>query len=205
MAVGIGSTAAGMYANSQAQSAAEEQAAAQKEANDKAAKAKAALLTYEAMQDDINAKMADLQKIDTLQAGLDKSNLMAANAGFTKSMQKVSVAANGFITTDGTAVDIQSDTDIKNSIDTFIMKSNVSKQAWGIGLQADDYRAKARYKRLAAQKVLEAGADFNPGQYVGSNWAAQAGTVLGGASQMISQGFKYFGTPAPASPVITNT
>lgn len=131
----------------------------------------AAASRYEARVADQNAKMdneaAFRETENTKTAALAHYRRIAQ----LKGEQRVAQAANGVGLDFGSAVDVQSDTDMLGREDTQRIYDQGAEKVRGFDISAANYRSSAKASRFAATGAIVKGA-FD-----------MAGTALGGASQ----------------------
>ena len=123
----------------------------------------------------LNAQMMVQQAQLRLQSAEKDQVRMSMQAGQVKSKQRAAIAANGLSTGAGGSVELMSSTDIIKEIDSNQIKENAVRDAWGMRMQAANYRGQA-YMAKAQQ------------QSVGLNFGT---TLLQGASQVANHYMAY--------------
>lgn len=149
-------------------------------------------LNFQAGIADINARMAEQSAQQELQRGEREYQNVRLRTASLKSRQRVSMAANGVDLGVGTAVQIQTGTDIMGEIDAKTVESDAVKRAWGFRTQATQYKTDASMKRSSASGI-------DPGMAAFSSLVTEGAKI--GSSYM---GMKKAGLfDAPATPGLT--
>jgi hypothetical protein len=134
---------------------------------------------------DINARMLESTAQSTLLTGQreeQKSRIATANL---KGTQRASLAANGVDLGEGSALNIQTTTDVMGEIDAQTIAANAVRGAWGYRTQAVNETNKGRSARASASAISPEGAMFT--------------SLIGGAGQVASSWYQMGGkTSAPA-------
>ncbi len=166
-------------ANAQAD-AAQASAAAQQ----KAAEANAEL-------DDFNAKVAELQAADAEQRGEIEATRFQQQVRGLIGQQRAGFAASNVDVGFGSAVDVQADSAYLGAIDEGTIRSNAAREAWGLRVEASNYRSKAAISRQTGQYAVEAGAASADAMRTAGSLSA-ASTILGTGSSLLlaKYGFK---------------
>lgn len=147
--IGTGMSAYGMYQQSKAQQS---------------------MASYNAQVAENNAKVADIQAQDAIRRGDEEANAIRRNADMLKGSQRASMAAKGLDLAEGTAAELQDQTDFFSLVDQGTARNNAQKEAWGIRVGATNYRNEAAMQRATAKSI-------NPGM-------AAATSLIGGAGQV---------------------
>lgn len=123
----------------------------------------------------INAQAMEMQAQQRLQTAEKDQIRLTMQAGQTKSSQRAAIAANGLSVGEGGSVELLASTDIIKEIDSNQIKENAVRDAWGMRMQAANYKGQAY--------MAEAGK-----QSVGVNFGT---TLLSGASQIANRYMVY--------------
>lgn len=107
-----------------------------------------------------NAQVGEWQAEDALKRGDKAASRVRAQAKQLKGTQRAALAANGVDLSEGSALQILSDTDYFADIDANTTLDNAAREAWAIRAQAAGYTAEASLlsSRAAAESPLMAGA-----------------------------------------------
>ena len=135
------------------------------------------MANYNAQVADNNAKTAEIQAQDALKRGDEEANAVRRNADMLKGSQRASMAAKGLDLAEGTAAELQDQTDFFSLVDQQTARSNAAKQAWGIRAQGGNYSSEAVAQRATAGSI-------SPGM-------AGATSLLSGAGQVAGRWYNY--------------
>lgn len=123
-----------------------------------------------------NAQMAEYQAQDAISRGNkaaeDHSRKVAALAG----TQRASLAGRGLDLSEGTPVDILTDTELLGQYDQNTIKDNAAKEAWGARVQSSNYSAQAGMYKTQASNI--------------SPLMAAGGSLLGGAASIADKWYR---------------
>lgn len=125
---------------------------------------------YQAAVNENNAKVADYQAQDAIRRGDEEANRIARQANLMKGQQRAAQAASGLELTEGTAAELQGQTDFFSLIDQSTAKDNAQREAWGIRRQGTGFRDEASMQRAKA-------ASTNTGLAVASSLLGSSGKV----------------------------
>jgi hypothetical protein len=117
---------------------------------------------YQRMQGEENARMAELQSEDALRRGDSAASGIKKNVIRTVADQRAAMAANGIKVDEGSALDLQDQTQAMGEEDVTTAKNNAWREAWGFKQQArsskQDGANAAQAGRNAAGATLLTGA-----------------------------------------------
>lgn len=132
---------------------------------------------YNAAIQNNNAKIAEYQAKDAVQRGDQATEDHMRKVAQLKGSQKASMAARGLDLSEGTPLNILTDTDVFGEIDANTIKTNAAREAWGYRAQGSNSTAQAGLYKMQAdnQNPLMAG----------------AGTLLSGAGSVADRWSKY--------------
>jgi hypothetical protein len=139
-------------------------------------KASQGMANYNAQVAENNAKTAEIQAQDALRRGDAEADTVRRNADMLKGSQRASMAAKGLDLAEGTAAELQDQTDFFSLTDQATARDNAKKEAWSIRVGGSNYRSEAAMQRAT-------GKSFSPG-------FAAAGSLIGGASQVAGQWYR---------------
>jgi len=125
---------------------------------------------YQAQVASNNAKTSELQAQDAIRRGDEEASALRQRIAATKSAQRVALASNGLDLSDGSALNVLSDTDVLGAQDVLTVKDNALKTAWGYRTQGANYQADAGL--LSARASAE-----SPWMAAGTSLLASAPTV----------------------------
>ena len=98
-----------------------------------------------------NAQLADWQAADALQRGkIDEKKQRRVTEQVIGS-QRAGLAAQGVDVNRGSALDVQADAAYLGELDALTIRHNAAKEAWGYGVQAQDFRTKGRIAQREGQ------------------------------------------------------
>lgn len=132
---------------------------------------------YQAQVSANNAKIAEWNAQDALrrgeQAEIDQRRKMAA----LKGNQRATLAARGLDISEGSALNILTDTDYFGEYDALTIRNNAEKQAWGARVEGNNASANSELLRMraAAENPIMEG----------------AGTLLAGAGSVADRWYRY--------------
>jgi hypothetical protein len=135
-----------------------------------AASSQRTLLNAQAEIAEINARVAESQARTELLAGQRREQASRLSTAQLKSSQRTALAANGVDLGEGSAVELQTSTDLMGEIDANTIHANAVRSAWGYRTQATNSTNDAIMRRGAA-------AGISPGMSAASSLLGSAGTV----------------------------
>jgi len=97
-----------------------------------------------------NAILADAQARDALSRGQTAEVNSRLRTRQLKGQQIAQMAANGLDLSEGSPLSILTDTDFMGENDAAVIRQNALKEAWGYGVQAQNYRGNADLLRFRA-------------------------------------------------------
>lgn len=127
-------------------------------------------LNLQASIADINAQTAESQAQATLAAGTRQVVQTRLRTGQLKSSQRAAMAANGVDLGEGSALTVQTSTDVMGEIDANTVKANAVRAAWGYRTEATNYSNQALMARSSASAI--------------SPVSSAVTSLLGGATQV---------------------
>lgn len=98
-----------------------------------------------------NARLADLQAQDATRRGDETSRVINERTARLIGRQRAALAAQGQDLDEGDALAIQEETAQLGELDALTARMNAFREAWGYGIQADQYRSDARTIRRAGR------------------------------------------------------
>lgn len=137
------------------------------------AKASKSMANYNAQVADGNAKMAEHSAQDAIRRGDEEAAAIRRNADMLKGSQRASMAARGLDLTQGTAQELQDQTDFFSQTDQATARNNAQREAWATRVHGANYRNEAAMQRATARSI-------SPGMAFGTS-------LLGGAGQVASR------------------
>lgn len=117
------------------------------------AKAQKNNLKFQADMAETSAKISELQAQKALAQGSDRVAIRTMQAGKMKSAQKAALAANGVVTNEGSAAELQASEDALKEVDVNAIQSQAIDQAWGYRTQALNSRSQAAMARASASGI----------------------------------------------------
>jgi len=121
-----------------------------------------------------NAQIAEWQAQDAIRRGEDEETRQRMRTAQLKGTQRASMAANGIDISEGSAAQIQADTDWMGEQDALTIRDNAKRTAWGWRSQGAQSTADANMYKAKADST--------------SPWAAAAGSLLGNAGALANVG-----------------
>lgn len=106
---------------------------------------------YQEHMYEVNAKLAEDQGKDAIQAGDLEANKLESKAGALRSTQRVSYANQGVDVNTGAAAETQADTVALSKLDALTIKNNAWRQAWGYRVEAINSRSQGAFARAAGE------------------------------------------------------
>lgn len=124
-----------------------------------------------AERDEFNASVADLQAKDALAVGREEESSFRTQVRGLIGTERVAFASQNVDVRSGSAADVQADTAYLGELDAQRIRANAARQAWGLQVQAADYRHAAAVSRAGGSAAATAA-------YVGAGATALTGTSL---------------------------
>ena len=120
-------------------------------------KAQQAQYNYQAKVNEENAKIAQENANVQRQQGIEEARLQRIKAASTIGAQKTAMAANGVDITQGTAVDVISDTAAMGELDALQTQYNYEMKARGYEAQAGNFQNQANLDVISGKNAYKAG------------------------------------------------
>jgi hypothetical protein len=120
-------------------------------------KAQQAQYNYQAKVNEENAKIAQENANVQRQQGIEEARLQRIKAASTIGAQKTAMAANGVDITQGTAVDVISDTAAMGELDALQTQYNYEMKARGYEAQAGNFQNQANLDVISGKNAYSAG------------------------------------------------
>jgi len=128
-----------------------------------------------------NAQVSQWQAQDAIRRGEEEESRQRLRTAQLKGTQRVGLAASGVDISEGSAANIQADTDWMGEQDALTIRDNANRESWGYSnqgrqLESDSQAYKAKAKSInpaaAAFGTLAAGSGtlINAGQMVADKW-----------------------------------
>lgn len=140
------------------------------------------MANYNAKVSDNNAKLAEYEALDATKRGDEEANSIRRNADMLKGSQRASMAAKGLDLAEGTAAELQDQTDFFALTDMNTARNNAAREAWGKRNVGLNYSSQAGMQRAGADRI-------NPTLAAGTS-------ILSGAGAVAS---KWYSTPTKTS------
>lgn len=127
------------------------------------------------MVGNINAKYADMQAQDALRIGETEAGKRMMQGGLEASSATAKAAGQGIRVDTGSAAKSAEDIKAAAIIDAQTIRTNAAKQAWGYGVEADNFRTQGRFAAIkgysdAAQSIIGGGMRYAYDQYAMSKY-----------------------------------
>lgn len=97
-----------------------------------------------------NAQMSELQADYVMRQGKKDVAKVRREAGQFKGKQRAILAGQGVDVNSGTAIDLQDDTQVGGELDAITVANNAFREAWGLKVQATNYRYQGRMAEIGA-------------------------------------------------------
>ena len=107
---------------------------------------------YAAATADNNAKLAEMQAQDIRSRGDEEANAIRRNNDMLKGSQRASMAAKGLDLAEGTAQELQDQTDFFSAYDQDTARRNAGKDAWRVRQQGSQFSSDAEMNRSMADQ-----------------------------------------------------
>lgn len=117
-----------------------------------------------------NATLAEYEALDATKRGDEDAAAIRRNADMLKGSQRASMAAKGLDLAEGTAAELQDQTEFFALTDMATAKNNAARQAWGIRTQGLNYKNSAGMHQATANSI-------NPLMAAGTTLLTSAGSV----------------------------
>lgn len=132
---------------------------------------------YQAQVSANNAKIAEWNAQDALRRGEQAEMDLRRKTAALKGNQRASLAARGLDISEGSALNILTDTDYFGEYDALTIRNNAEKQAWSAKIEGNNATANSELLRMraAAENPLMEG----------------AGTLLAGAGSVADRWYRY--------------
>jgi hypothetical protein len=134
------------------------------------------LANYNAQVADGNAKMAEYSAQDAIRRGDEEAAAIRRNADMLKGSQRASMAARGLDLTQGTAQELQDQTDFFAQTDMATARNNAQREAWAARVHGANFASEAAMQRATARSI-------SPGLAFGTS-------LLGGAGQVADKWYQ---------------
>jgi len=134
------------------------------------AQAQRHLANYNARIADNNATLAEYEAQDATRRGDEEAAAIRRNADMLKGSQRASMAAKGLDLAEGTAAELQDQTEFFALTDMATAKNNAARQAWGYRSQGLNYSNEAGKQRAISDSI-------NPMMAAGTTLLTGAGAV----------------------------
>lgn len=150
---------------------------------------------FQSQQAMLNAELASMQAEDALRKGDQEAQAVRRKTRQIIGEQKVALAAQGLDITAGDAALLQEETKFLGAMDEMTVQNNAWRQAWGFGVQSEDYRNTARFTQMsgrnAARNTILTGGLQAIGEGAGGfkTQGAGAGMQGGGTGDYYSSGY----------------
>lgn len=131
---------------------------------------------YQRSMSAINARFADIQGKDAIERGEKEAQKLKKGAKRTIGAQRAALAAQGIDVNEGSALELQEDTDKLSSEDAMQIRNNAWREAWGYRVQAQN---------ISSQSAMSS---------IGANAQARS-TLLTGGLNALAYGAKAYGAP----------
>lgn len=120
-------------------------------------KSQQAMYNYQAQIDENNAKIAEQNAAEERQTGIEEARLQRIKTLQAIGEQQTAMAANGMDVTQGTSLDIISDTAAMGELDALQIEHNYEKRALQYERQAGNYINQSNLDRIAGKNAYTAG------------------------------------------------
>ncbi len=134
------------------------------------AEAQQDMANYNARVADNNATMAEYEAKDATRRGDEEVAAIRRNADMLKGSQRASMSARGLDLAEGTAAELQDQTDFFAQVDMATAKNNAAREAWGFRSKGLSYASEASMQRATARNI-------SPGMAAGTSLLTSAGSV----------------------------
>jgi hypothetical protein len=119
---------------------------------------------YQAQVEEENRKQGLIAAADAIQRGDVEETAQRTRTRLLISEQRAKFAASGIDVSQGTPIDVTSDTAAFGEMDALTIRSNAQREAWGYVAEAEGFKRKANLTRLATRNstgstLITGGAD----------------------------------------------
>lgn len=101
---------------------------------------------------DMNADLLEMQASDRLKRGAEEESQLKSQARQTKGAQRAALAAQGVVVDDGSAADVQLETDLMSAEDSMKLRNNAVRESMGLKLQSSQMRFEGEMKKRAGDR-----------------------------------------------------
>lgn len=140
------------------------------------ANAQSDMANYNAAVARNNATMAEYQAQDAISRGNTAAEEHSRKVAALVGTQRNSMASRGLDISEGTPLDIMSDSELLGSIDQRTIKTNAEKEAWSARVQSSNYGSQAGMYKMQAENT--------------SPLMAGAGSLLSGAASVADKWYR---------------
>jgi len=105
-------------------------------------------LEYNALQQERNSEIAQIEAQDAIRRGEDEENRIRRQVSRTQGQQRAAFAAAGVVVDEGTPLDVLQETAAEGEQDALTVRHNAAMEAWGHDVTAQNYRNDATLTRF---------------------------------------------------------
>lgn len=106
---------------------------------------------YAEQNAELNAKLAEMDAKDATRRGDDAANAARKRASQVRGAQRAAFAAQGIDVGQGTALDLQRETEVMGEQEAQMIKNNAWREAWGYQMEAQNQRTAGQFAQSSAQ------------------------------------------------------
>lgn len=107
---------------------------------------------YQAAVDRNNAQLAEWERQDALRRGEQASALAEIDTARRAALQQATLAANGVVTTEGSALRLLGDTEIEGELRRREIREGASDEAWRAGVERDNLLTSSAFNSRASRR-----------------------------------------------------
>lgn len=131
---------------------------------------------FDAAQAEINAKFAEMEAKEVINAGDRQAREYRKKVRQTAGAQRAALAASGVDVDVGTAAQLQRETAETGALDVMAIKNNAWRQAFGLTQESIAQRYQAQFTRVTGEQAARA--------TLISGYIGAAGSLAGGAERL---------------------
>lgn len=110
-------------------------------------------LNYQSAVARNNAQLSEWQAQDSIRRGQEEEQRQRMMTAQLKGKQRVGFAASGIDISEGSAAQIQADTDWMGEQDALTIRDNANREAWGLRNQSQQYKADSVANKAIASSI----------------------------------------------------
>lgn len=135
---------------------------------------------YQAQVAQNNAKIMQRNAETALEAGQNAESMQRIKTGKEVAAVRAGAAAHGVDVNTGTPLDVQTATATSGELDALAVRYNAARQAYGYGVEAQNYKSQASMDQYAGVNSMLQGVGNAASSYIGMSKSMQLAGANGG-------------------------